>query len=204
MASIRSSGAKLSADEVTPLLAEALARWHAAGVDTSDTDDGQMQIADLLGTMLGMVSANTIYIDINAAGRGWFVDSTPSDDSEFTTPGNQGEQGRIDLLTVLMHEVGRLLRYDHVADGVMAETLAKARGRRRRALSTRRMRLCLCIRSMCHPQAVGSALKTPSACDIVKRHAKRTGVPSVEVSSTAAAVTYKLTYIGCGRTSSDH
>ena len=29
--------------------------------------------------------------DDNAAGWGWFVDPTPRDDSEFTTPGDLGE-----------------------------------------------------------------------------------------------------------------
>ena len=40
------------------------------------------------------------------------------------TRGNQGEQNRMDLLTVLEHEVGHLLGRGHEADGVMAETLA--------------------------------------------------------------------------------
>src|SRR5262249_23479689 len=59
----------------------------------------------------------------NAAGWGWFVDRTPRDDSEFTTPGDQGEQNHMDLLTVLMHEMGHVLGLDHDADGVMQETL---------------------------------------------------------------------------------
>jgi hypothetical protein len=53
------------------------------------------------------------------------VDSTPWDDSEFTTPGNQGEQNRMDLLTVLAHEIGHLLGHEHEADGVMQETLSQ-------------------------------------------------------------------------------
>jgi hypothetical protein len=65
----------------------------------------------------------TIYLDDNAAGLGWFVDATLRSDSEFTTPGNQGEQHRIDLLTVLEHELGHVLGLDHTADGVMAESL---------------------------------------------------------------------------------
>jgi hypothetical protein len=71
-----------------------------------------------------MTSDETIAIDVDAAGWGWFVDVTPWEDSEFTTPGNQGEQGRIDLLTALMHELGHSLGLHHVEEGVMAEQLA--------------------------------------------------------------------------------
>ena len=69
-------------------------------------------------------SGPTIYLDDKAAGWGWFVDPTPWEDSEFTTPGNQGEQHRMDLLTVLEHELGHLLGFDHQATGVMEDTLA--------------------------------------------------------------------------------
>jgi hypothetical protein len=69
-------------------------------------------------------------VGANAAGWGWFVDLTPWDDSEFTTPaghprsGSQGEQHRMDLLTMLMHEVGHVLGYEHEQGGVMQETLS--------------------------------------------------------------------------------
>ena len=114
----------LTTDQVTPLLAQALARWQAAGVDTSVLGAVDVRITDLGGATLGLASGNTIWLDDNAAGWGWFVDPTPWDDSEFTTPGNQGEQNRMDLLTVLEHEVGHLLGYDHEDGGVMADTLA--------------------------------------------------------------------------------
>jgi membrane-associated phospholipid phosphatase len=113
----------LRADLVRPLLSEALARWQAAGVDTSALLGIDIRIADLGGTTLGLAAGHTIWLDDNAAGWGWYVDQTPRDDSEFTTPGNQGEQGRMDLLTVLEHEVGHLLGREHEADGLMAATL---------------------------------------------------------------------------------
>ena len=46
------------------------------------------------------------------------------DDSEFTTPGNQGEQNRIGLLTVLENESGHILGYDHTDYGLMSPTPA--------------------------------------------------------------------------------
>lgn len=117
-------GAILSAAQVIPLLTEALARWQAAGVDTSALHGIDIRIADLGGNMLGQASGHTITLDLNAAGWGWFVDRTPHSDSEFTRLGNQGEKHRIDLLTVLEHELGHLLGFEHQETGVMDDTLA--------------------------------------------------------------------------------
>src|SRR5262249_42284724 len=110
---------------VKPLPAEALPHWHAAGADVSALHGLDVRSADLGGTALALASANSIWLDANAAGWGWFVDKTPRSDSEFTTPGNQGEQHRMDLLSVLMHEMGHVLGLDHssVAGEVMDATL---------------------------------------------------------------------------------
>jgi hypothetical protein len=113
----------LNADEVQPLLTEARARWQGAGVDISGLGPIDIRIADLPGSTLGQAVGRTIWIDSNAAGWGWFVDVTPGDDSEFTTPGDQGEQNRMDLLTVLEHELGHVLGYEHEESGVMIDTL---------------------------------------------------------------------------------
>jgi membrane-associated phospholipid phosphatase len=113
----------LRANQVRPLLTEALARWQAAGVDTSALAGVDVHIADLGGLTLGKAAGGAIWLDDNAAGWGWFVDRTPQSDSEFTRRGNQGEQNRMDLLTVLEHEVGHLLGRGHEAGGVMQETL---------------------------------------------------------------------------------
>ncbi len=114
----------LTVSQYRPILAEAQRRWEAAGVDMSALSGVKVQVRNLGGTTLGQASGNTIWLDDNAAGWGWFVDSTPGNSSEFSRAGNQGERNRMDLLTVVMHEMGHLLGQDHDDEGVMAETLA--------------------------------------------------------------------------------
>jgi hypothetical protein len=116
----------LTEGELDPLVQEAIARWEATGLTAAQMDllrSVSIQVADLGGTTLGLASGTTIRIDDSAADWGWFADSTPSDDSEFTAQGNQGEKNRIDLLTVIMHEMGHILGFDHDVDGVMQDAL---------------------------------------------------------------------------------
>jgi membrane-associated phospholipid phosphatase len=110
-------------NQVEPLLTEALSRWQAIGIDTAALGDIRIRIADLGGRTLGLAGGHTIWLDDSAAGWGWFVDKSPWSDSEFTRPGNQGEQNRIDLLSVLDHELGHLLGFDHERIGVMSDTI---------------------------------------------------------------------------------
>jgi len=105
------------------LLTTALARWEAAGVDTSSLQGIDARVADLGGRILGRAENGVIWLDDNAAGWGWFADPASRDDSEFSQRGNQGERNRMDLLTVLTHEVGHLLGADRDAGGVMQGAL---------------------------------------------------------------------------------
>ena len=112
--------APLSEEDVLPILDAALARWAAAGLAAEMIDTmaaARFVIMDLPGMQLGLATIDTIYVDHDAAGRGWFVDPTPSRDEEFARIGAESELqaiswealDRMDLLSVVEHELGHLV-----------------------------------------------------------------------------------------------
>jgi hypothetical protein len=123
--------------QLDPIVAEAKQLWtqalgagdsHLAALDQVTVTAGNLP-ADRIGATVG----TQITIDSTAAGRGWFVDSTPQDNSEFgvyvattelqAAPGSAA-YGRMDLLTTVMHEMGNAMGFseDHGRD-VMSDTL---------------------------------------------------------------------------------
>lgn len=123
----------LAADALVPVALEAVDRWAEAGLSAEELailEGTTIQIADLRDGMVGATVGDQVLIDVNAAGWGWFTDTTPEDDLEFSAGANGGliaTEGDaalgIDLLTVIMHELGHVLGFDHTEDGLMADTL---------------------------------------------------------------------------------
>jgi hypothetical protein len=121
----------LTVDEATPVLDAAIQLWEQAGVDTTALQGLTLLVTDLPDTLVALTEESTIYLDIDAAGYGWFVDATPLDSREYRRKGdalaahpNSDAFGKMDLLTVLMHETGHVLGYEHTEDGLMDEVLA--------------------------------------------------------------------------------
>jgi hypothetical protein len=103
-------------------VAVALARLEAAGVDPALV--GRLAAADyrvgpLPAGLLGLTWAGggRVVVSPDAAGFGWYVDATPAGDGAFGARGAGGAlvavpggaaAGRMDLLTVVLHEMAHL------------------------------------------------------------------------------------------------
>jgi hypothetical protein len=115
----------ITEQQLAPIVAEATARWSAAlpGADVASVVGRlNFEVEDLRGRGLAQTVGYFVIVDLNAAGFGWFVDSTPAGDTEFAARNGPGELraqasspavGRMDLLTVVMHEIGHALELSH-------------------------------------------------------------------------------------------
>ncbi|MFL6844992.1 MAG: Ig-like domain-containing protein [Allosphingosinicella sp.] len=106
----------LTQSELSSLVDAAIQRWIDAGASPEQVAvmrSVKVGLVDMAGIYVGSAETGTINIDTDGAGKGWFVDSTPGDDSEYSGSGTSlaaipggAAGGKIDLLTVLMHELG--------------------------------------------------------------------------------------------------
>ena len=100
-------GLTIGQSDLNAIVDAAIQRW-------ADTGLGEDQLAamrsatvtavGLHGDELGLSRPGMILIDKDAAGHGWFVNSTPGEDGELGSG--------IDLLTVVMHELGHQIGLD--------------------------------------------------------------------------------------------
>ena len=131
------AAASLTEQQLRSIVKQAVSFWGRSPLTNSQRATlGRVsfQVSDLSDRVLGQATLEQIHVDSNAAGYGWFIDTTPADDVEFDWVRTDSERlardssdayGRIDLLTVVMHEMGHVLGKDHVADadGLMSNQL---------------------------------------------------------------------------------
>jgi len=129
--------ATLNQTELNTIFDSAKIIWDASGLlgqsNLAKMDQVVLKIEDLDDLQIGYTLENIITIDINAAGHGWFVDSTPDQDEEFHQYSKSNVSGlayvnseafnHMDLLTVVSHEIGHILGFTHGDGELMNDTL---------------------------------------------------------------------------------
>ncbi len=109
---------RLSQTELNWMVQAALARWRETGIapeDLARLEAATLEIANLPSGLIATGNSTSIKIDETAAGYGWYFDEFPMEDSEFEVlvPNRELQttdlsiaHGKIDLLTVVMRELG--------------------------------------------------------------------------------------------------
>ncbi|MBV9122167.1 MAG: Ig-like domain repeat protein, partial [Planctomycetes bacterium] len=107
---------------LAPIVQEAIQRWQAVGLSRAQVaalDLVRVRVVHFTNpTILGEAEPGVVLLSADAAGFGWFVDGTPADDQEFSlrlapteveAASASPAAGHMDLLTVVLHELGHEL-----------------------------------------------------------------------------------------------
>ncbi|MCA6125559.1 cadherin domain-containing protein [Bradyrhizobium sp. WSM 1704] len=128
----------LTQSQLDGVVAAAIAQWAAAGASAAQLaalHATTFSVADLAPGIVGAEQAPAhITIDVDADGHGWFIDPTPSDNSEFAHAANAAgtdlfadptspAAGHLDLLTAVSHELGHVLGLPDTATSSNANDL---------------------------------------------------------------------------------
>lgn len=186
--------AKLTQSDLSTLMPAAIERWRETGISFEDLTRLQavtFEITDLPENQLASATATSVKIDETAAGYGWFSDVTPMEDSEFQVPVPSKELqttesspafARMDLLTVIMRELGTVYvegkRLSPQLRPLMEGTLSPAV---RRLPNARNIQLAR--------NAVGTSDRNRfgSETSLVSQRSKRSGLRTKSGVSTASA-----------------
>jgi VCBS repeat-containing protein len=166
----------LTQAELDSVVAAAIADWAAAGASASQLaalHATTFSVANLGGNILSEETTPAhITVDASAAGHGWYIDPTPSDNSEFTnalnaagtdllTDTSNAAAGHMDLLTAVTHELGHVLG--------LADTTAAAD-----------------VNDLMYINLVDGERKLPGTVDVAQANADTATYPSLAQASEGA------------------
>ncbi len=127
---------QLTNPQLQAAVAAALVRLEQAGVSPAllaRIESFTFEVGPLPASLLGYTFGrfHTVVINENAAGSSWFVDPTPLSNEEFAqlgngalvaTPGGPAD-GRMDLETAVLHEMGHVAGYPDVSNQAQPNAL---------------------------------------------------------------------------------
>ncbi len=133
----------VSQADIDALLPLAKQYWLNAGASAGLLNSATFSVADLPEGFAAWAEGSAITLDASGAGWGWYLDESPIDSSEFAVADtatafhvddedtDNPAIGRLDLLTVLIHELGHIVNLPSTATSydVMSQYLAPGQRR---------------------------------------------------------------------------